>query len=255
MLDYYRDGKSLPRRALLVTFDDAYEDFFEHAWPVLKKHGVPAIMFVATGYPGHPELCLWWDQLYGAIGQTKRESVEIPGGSLALKTAADRQWAFRRMREVVKRLPHPEVKPWVDAICAQLEVVHPHNNFIMPWDTLRALAAEGLTLAPHTRTHPMMNRVTLDEACAEAVQSREDLEREVGSVPPIFAYPSGGFTDDVSRGLQHAGFEVAFTTERGVNALRRADPMQLRRTNVSSRLPFTAVRAQIIAPGVPLRSR
>ena len=74
-------------------------------------------------------------------------------------------------------------------------------------------------------------------------------------MPPIFAYPSGGFTDDVSRALQQAGFEMAFTTERGVNTLHHTDRMQLRRINVSSRLPFTAVRAQIIAPMVPLLSR
>jgi len=193
--------------------------------------------------------------LYAAIGQTKRDMVQIPGGSLALKSAADRQWAFRRMREFVKRLPHRDVNTWVDALCAQLEVAPPTDNFIMPWETLRALATDGLTLAPHTRTHPMMNRVTVDEARDEAVQSREDLEREIGSAPPIFAYPSGGFTQDVSQALHRAGFEAAFTTERGVNAMRKTDRMQLRRINVSNRLPFTTVRAQIIAPAVPLLSR
>jgi len=252
VLDYYTRGTCLPRRAVLVTFDDAYEDFAEHAWPVLQKYQVPAVLFVPTGYPDHPERCLWWDQLYAAIGQTQRDMMVIPEGSLALKTPADRQWAYRRVREYVKRLPHRSVKAWVDGVCQQLEVEPPANNFIMHWDDLRRLAAEGLTLAPHTRSHPMMNRVSLDEAREEALQSREDLEREIGSVLPLFAYPSGGFTNEVSRMLEQVGFQAAFTTERGVNALKKADRMQLQRINVSSRLPFAAVRTQMLSPTIPL---
>jgi Polysaccharide deacetylase len=39
----------LPPRAVLVTFDDAYRDFADSAWPVMRAHGVPATLFVATG--------------------------------------------------------------------------------------------------------------------------------------------------------------------------------------------------------------
>jgi peptidoglycan/xylan/chitin deacetylase (PgdA/CDA1 family) len=47
--------KDLPPRAVLVTFDDGYCDFEEQAWPVLREHKIPAILFVPTAYPDHPE--------------------------------------------------------------------------------------------------------------------------------------------------------------------------------------------------------
>jgi peptidoglycan/xylan/chitin deacetylase (PgdA/CDA1 family) len=41
-----------PARAVALTFDDGYESFFEHAWPVLQRHNFPAIVYVITGLIG-----------------------------------------------------------------------------------------------------------------------------------------------------------------------------------------------------------
>src|SRR5262249_20375882 len=62
-----RERGPLPPRALLLTFDDAYRDFAEHAWPVLRSLGLPAVLFVATSFPDHPERAFWWDRLYRAV--------------------------------------------------------------------------------------------------------------------------------------------------------------------------------------------
>jgi len=40
------------RRCLVLTFDDGYADFLEHAAPVLGKYGLPATVFVVTGKLG-----------------------------------------------------------------------------------------------------------------------------------------------------------------------------------------------------------
>lgn len=42
------DGRPLPPRAALVTFDDGYRSVFDVARPILKRHGIPAVMFVCT---------------------------------------------------------------------------------------------------------------------------------------------------------------------------------------------------------------
>ncbi len=50
ILDFFREGKNLPRRLVAITFDDGYYSVYENAYPVLKKHRFPATVFIATGY-------------------------------------------------------------------------------------------------------------------------------------------------------------------------------------------------------------
>ncbi len=45
-----RGERALPRRAVLVTFDDGYRDNLEHAAPVLARLGIPAVIFLPTGF-------------------------------------------------------------------------------------------------------------------------------------------------------------------------------------------------------------
>ena len=44
--------KSGGKRLVSLTFDDGYLDFFENAFPVLKKYGYPATVFVVSGSAG-----------------------------------------------------------------------------------------------------------------------------------------------------------------------------------------------------------
>jgi peptidoglycan/xylan/chitin deacetylase (PgdA/CDA1 family) len=49
----YRDhAAQVPRKPFIVTFDDGYVDFAEHAWPVLKSLQVPASVFVVASKLG-----------------------------------------------------------------------------------------------------------------------------------------------------------------------------------------------------------
>ncbi|MBH69541.1 MAG: chitin deacetylase [Rhodospirillaceae bacterium] len=41
-------GKKLPNRTVGLTVDDAYESFFEHAWPLLKSANFPVTLFIST---------------------------------------------------------------------------------------------------------------------------------------------------------------------------------------------------------------
>jgi len=55
-LEEWRQTKTrwepLPGRAVMLTFDDGYRDFADHAWPLLRRYGFPALVFLATGYVG-----------------------------------------------------------------------------------------------------------------------------------------------------------------------------------------------------------
>jgi peptidoglycan/xylan/chitin deacetylase (PgdA/CDA1 family) len=253
-----REGRAdLPPRAVLLTFDDAYDDFAEVAWPLLRHHGLPASLFVPTAYPDAPARAFWWDRLHQALAGTRATAVATPVGRLPLGSPAERDAAARALRTFLKAQPHDEAMGHVDALLADLEAPAPVSP-VLGWDRLRALAAEGLALAPHSRTHPLLTRVGPDQLADEVAGSRADLERELGSAPPAFAYPSGANDDAVVAALDAAGYRLAFTTARGNERLdgdEGPDWLRLRRVNVGRRTTPALLRAQLLPVPLPPRRR
>lgn len=48
LADYYNKGKPLPARPVVITFDDGYLDNYTYAFPILKKYGMTATIFVVA---------------------------------------------------------------------------------------------------------------------------------------------------------------------------------------------------------------
>jgi peptidoglycan/xylan/chitin deacetylase (PgdA/CDA1 family)/glycosyltransferase involved in cell wall biosynthesis len=62
-LAWCKEGRALPDRPILLTFDDAYADLTEHAFPVLRRYGFNATVFVVTGQMGGTNA---WDEKEGS---------------------------------------------------------------------------------------------------------------------------------------------------------------------------------------------
>jgi peptidoglycan/xylan/chitin deacetylase (PgdA/CDA1 family) len=246
LLAVRRAERTLPPGAVMVTFDDAYRDFLAHAWPVLRRHGVPATLFVATAYPGDPSAAFWWDRLWAALNTTERRGpVDSPAGPLSLSGPDERRAAARRLREWVWATPHVDAMAGLEQVLDDLGAP-PARGSVLDWDALRALQGEGVAIAGHTRTHPMLNRLSTSEAQEEILGSLADLERELGSAPPAFAFPAGGYTRALADWTGEAGLELAFTTERGVNDLREGAWRRLRRINIGPRTSLPVLRLQLL---------
>lgn len=63
LLHLLRSGTGLPRKAVLLTFDDAYEDLVQHVLPVLEGRGIPAVVFAVADRIGETNE---WDRHLGA---------------------------------------------------------------------------------------------------------------------------------------------------------------------------------------------
>jgi peptidoglycan/xylan/chitin deacetylase (PgdA/CDA1 family) len=246
VLEAANSGRDLPERAVLLTFDDAYQDFVENALPVLKRYQLPVTLFVPTAFPDHPEKVFWWDQLYAAIQHARSlQEVQTPVGLLPVWTNAQRKQTFRIIRNYVKSQPHEQAMEWVNHFCREVEAPALRGD-ILSWDDLRMVAAQGVVLGAHTQTHPLMSQLSPAAARAETAGSIYDLRREIGATFPIFAYPSGGYNQDVMNILKEEGIQIAFTTQRGHNNLRNSDRFQLKRINVGPGTSLPLFRAQLL---------
>lgn len=75
LFEFISFRRQLPRKAVVVTFDDGYKSFLEHAYPVLKELGFTATLFVYTDYVGAGRNAMTWDELRGLA----REGFDIQG--------------------------------------------------------------------------------------------------------------------------------------------------------------------------------
>ncbi len=253
VLDALDRPERLPRRAVLLTFDDGYRDFLTHAWPVLRAASLPATLFVPTAFADDPTRSFWWDRLWAAlVGTSRQEPIPTPLGALPVGRAHAATTAST-LRTWLKELDHDAAMAEVDALVGELgEPSPPDQPAVLGWEDLRRLASDGVTLAPHTRTHPLLDRVPLERAVDEIAGSHADLERELGgtaSVPRVLAYPSGAYGGSAPEAAERAGMHLAMTTDRGGNDLRRADRWRLRRINVGGRASTPLVRAQLAWAG------
>jgi peptidoglycan/xylan/chitin deacetylase (PgdA/CDA1 family) len=254
LISAHEGGMRLPLRSLAITFDDGYRDFAELAWPILRRHNVPVTLFVATGYVGGARGAFWWDRVHAAILATPRASAALPGTGRTALGAPDRRVAISgTVIRALKGLDHQTAIDSAEAIVADL-CPDPPTPPILDWETLRQLASDGVTLAPHTATHPLLTRIPIDQARREVESSIDDLRQATGTPAPVFAYPSGALTDAVAAMLPDLGIRLAFTTRRGVNDMRRTDPMRLDRINVGLRSDAAVIRAQLVAHALRVRA-
>jgi peptidoglycan/xylan/chitin deacetylase (PgdA/CDA1 family) len=224
---------ALPPLGLAITFDDGYRDTLTHAAPILARHGLPATVFLATGFIGGGEVP-WVDRLAVALKSTRQEVLRTPwGATFSLATPAERLAALERLLAYLKRLADEDCRRAVDALVARLRPSQEAaaKTLMLTWDDVHALRGLGFRLGAHTVNHPILTRVSLERAWTEILGSRTMIASACGEVPRAFAYPNGrpeDYSPAVTRLVQEAGFTCAATTRFGINT-RATPPFELRR--------------------------
>ena len=204
--------------AVIVTFDDGYKDNHDVALPILREHGVAATFFVASGYLDGG--MMWNDRLIETLRKAVGSVVDLGAaglGRVELRTLEDASRAAAQVLAAIKRWPQEKRAAFVDELAGSSG--RQPDRVMMDAAEVRALAAAGLEVGAHTVTHPILSKLSPEQAWAEISRSKEALERILGRDVLTFAYPNGrpekDFTDaDVER-VRKAGFVGAVTTRWG----------------------------------------
>jgi peptidoglycan/xylan/chitin deacetylase (PgdA/CDA1 family) len=223
ILDRLDRSARLPRRCVALTVDDGYRDLAIHGAPRLARYGLPATLFVAVD--ALTRGWLWPDLLRHAIRATSKPSVSLEaladGGrkTFALGREADQLATVDELDVRLKRMENGAKWAVLDEVAWKLLGRRAHEitipGLMMNWDELRALPARTIAVGAHTVSHPILSRVSEQEAAKEITESRRRLEDETGRPVAHFAYPNGRAEDispAVRRLVRWAGFRSACTT-------------------------------------------
>ncbi len=240
-LRHLADG-TLPERSCAITFDDGFLNNRTVALPVLQELGLPATIFLVTGFVGTNK-ALWPDRVYLALQQTDAawlDATHMDLGTLSLADARAKAEAVERVLTHCKRLPAPDKDAQLQQLLDALGIDPEPGPFtLMSWHDVGALAETGLiAFGGHTTRHDLLSRLHDAQVESEVRLSHAEVARRVGVTPTCFAYPNGRAEDFDARAkaaVKALSLHWAVSTENGlVDA--QSDPLALPRMCIGSDL-------------------
>lgn len=253
--------KTLPRRAVAVTFDDGYADNLYNAKPLLERCDVPAMVYVSSGYVGTNREFVH-DMLEGLFlrpGKLPQQLVLTIRGRTHQWDLGDEAYysedAYQRNRAWhVQKVENPTSRHHVYRCLCQLFYDLPDGDrriaqdALMIWagtksacrptyrvlgsDEIRILADGGLVeVGSHTVAHPVLSALPSDKQREEVQQSKICLEEILGRPVTSFAYPYGrqlDYTAETVDMVREAGYDHACSNFEGL-VQKGSDPWQLPR--------------------------
>lgn len=245
-------------RHVLLTFDDGYRDNREIAFPLLRRHGLTATFFLATGFLDAPHAA-WWDEI--AWMARRASAAAVPAGEWLPEAVAlplgggDADAAAARLVRVYKSLPADRAETYLaflaDATgagrCGPADVA----GTWMTWDHARELRAGGMTIGGHTVTHPLLGRVPEQRQREEIDGCAARLREQLQEPMRWFSYPVGSpdaFTAQTRALLDERGVELAFSFYGGYAGGRELDRLDVPRIHVGPAMDVRRLRATLRLP-------
>lgn len=214
--------------AVVVTFDDGFEDNYTQAFPVLKEFEIPATFFITTGNIGVDKE-VWCNELAWIIfeGINTKEKFVTSSTTLQFEYETNslyqRVELYRILRTLLMKISDKErncimedLRVWGNIRNRPIRVTHK----LMSEEQIRDLSkSELVTIGAHTVNHPSLGFLETSEQLNEIFVSKRKLENIIGKKIKLFSYPFGGnrdYSDDTIKILQAVGFDKAMTTFRAI---------------------------------------
>lgn len=236
-LDVLSGRKRAKKDLFVVTFDDGYRDVYRYAFPVLKAMGVPAMVYVPTGFVGTQKR-LNHDRLFHLMRIVKQRGFKPlydalhPVAPTLLEPILNHSKTLTEaLGELIANHPGAVLNEIIDGLEQQLgggPELTPEHGDAMSWDEVRKMLAAGIDFGAHTVGHNVLTQETPEGILRELRGSKETLEAEIGRKVEHFAYCNGWYSDEVIAVLKRLGFRSAVTTEDFPNRIG-GNPFTLRR--------------------------
>lgn len=218
--------RSLPRRAVWVTFDDGVPDVVEHGLPALDAYGVPATLFLCASVIDTNEP-FWWQTVAAAV------AAGLDGGG-ALGTAP--------LASSLKRVPDAQRRAVVARLREQLaDLGQPVSARQITSAQLERWVGAGHTVGNHTLDHPCLDQCDEAEQRRQIEQADESLARYMGDLR-LFAYPNGNWSAGAERVLRDLRYDAALLFDHRLADVR-ANRYRLSRLRIDSDADPARMRA------------
>jgi len=239
----------------LITFDDGWQDNFTNALPILREHGLPALVFLPVNYIGQQRL-FWQEAITHLLVRVAMDVRARPGrrprfhellAPVGLESVMDLVDEDPRLAIVEAVGSKKNVSPAVlerlsGVLTAELGVRLDElgsSDSFMTWDQIAVMSQNGIAFGGHGAEHRLLTQVSGEEAQAEIAASKEMIDRNFRETVPTFSYPNGSWNPEIADRVKLSGYRLAFTTQPGFVRCEH-DPFTLRRVNIHEHVTDSA---------------
>jgi len=217
-----RKGERIGRHCAL-TFDDGWGDNYSEAFPLLKKYGVPATIFLTTGFVG-TQRTFWPEEIISCLARLDIGSLtgyQAPqsfirfAGEIGGVKRADLETLFEGAIELLKKKSPQDREEILSHLRGAFNGEPPPRQ-MLNWEEAREMAQSGLVrFGAHTVNHELLDQLPLQMVRDEIYLSRQEIEQRLEQKVTTFAYPNGNHSKAVQQLLVEGGLEAAVTTRKG----------------------------------------
>lgn len=240
LIDYLDRGRSLPRRATLITFDDGYDDNHRIAWPILRDAGVSAMFFVATGHieSGRPYAYDWLTYMVCTVRADRLQAPELGIDWPLPDDLCARRALASHLLDRIKTLDADAQQALVDRLQREWSMPAEAGHADcrpMTWSQLREMRDSGMEVGSHGVDHRMLAKMSPAAMREELTASKRVIERELGGEAQVISYPVGGpdaYDAAVMAAARDIGYRLGCSYLAGPEPLRLESRYELRRIPV-----------------------
>jgi peptidoglycan/xylan/chitin deacetylase (PgdA/CDA1 family) len=220
------DGRGLPPRAILVTFDDAYASVAEWAAPLCRQFGVPAVFFVNAAFLDNqrlaPDNLVCYVANVLGMGTINAAVRTVPGKEkLELHSLAEVFGAFFSVISLDER------EVFLDALRqfsgVKESCLAADANLYLTSKQLCDLKSLDFEIGNHTFTHTHCRSLSRYEFVSEVDRNKAVLEAVSGTKIRSFSLPYGSskdLTPELAEHLERSGYQAVFLSESVANRRR-----------------------------------
>lgn len=197
----------------VITFDDAYYDFYEYALPILIKYNTPSVQHVITHCAETGE-SFWTQKLNKSIENYYQNKAEIIIPEIEFRASPT---SFKEVQEIalnlyfsLLELPNRELIIKNLSANALSEVEY---TIMMNWDEIRECSQNNVLFGSHTHTHKNLANLKIPELEFEIGHSVELLHKHLGYCISL-AFPNGKYNKETLQVAEKYKCEFVFTTEK-----------------------------------------
>ena len=251
-------GRRLPKGAILVTFDDGYDDNYRIAYPILRELGMSAMFFVSTGHidSGMPYA---YDWLVHMVCTTSARRLSAPELGIDWDISAslpERRALAARLLDQLKRLDDAGQEALIARLEREWNIPRSAGHADcrpMSWDQLREMHQGGMEVGSHGVGHRMLAKLPREQMGREVNDSKQSLERELSAPAQVLSYPVGGpdaFDTTTIEIVRSAGFRMACSYMAGTSAVGADSRYCMRRLPVEREMDNAWFSAMVSVPEV-----